>query len=593
MIAELVRRARDGDDSAYTELVRRFEDAVYATAYQAVLDAETARDIAQDTFVRAYEALGNLRDPAAFPGWLIRICRNLAATWLRRPERGWVSLDGLQVPVPDIAPTVASGDVVTRALSALPEANRLALSLYVVNGYTYDEVAELTGVRATTVRGRIQRAKRRLAAEVLSMVEHSLKSSAPEPEFTVETVRKSLDRARESAEGEQLVKARAAADEALEALSRLEGDDEECRRLRNEGLGLLRRATLFADEERWTEATRESLRLCEAQGDLKGVASHLAALSHHARNLTGAERQALLARSIDLYRDLGEAELLAEKLFFGGWHDVTRGEAEKGFRQWDEARSALEPLPYGPWHACFDATDEFLRLAAGRLDPSRKVFWGAQCSSLQTEGERLSSRGPRGGSTHTARRADDMARFEDGFGLLWWVRWLPWRGPEPGYEEELRTFSYTGNPTHTRVWVESDEATVETPAGRFDDCLLVRATVAESPDDHDTESQQRDLNRIWCGERWLWLARGVGPVAYRHERPDGVVAHAVLAGHECPEQRTEWMPLVTGARWAFTPADPPETFDAQVVVRLTHLSEDGTGYLATAMFGNLHDDQPA
>jgi len=593
MIADLVGRARDGDPEAYTELVRRFQDAVYATAYQAVLDPEAARDLAQDTFVRAYEALGSLRDPASFPGWVIRICRNLAASWLRRPDRAWVSIDGLHVPAPDIAPAIASDDLVSRALSALPEENRLALSLFAVNGYTYDEVAELTGVRTTTVKGRIHRAKRKLAAEVFGMVEESLKNKAPQPEFTVETVRRSLDRARELVQSQQLVRARAAADEVLETLPKLDVNEEERRKLREEGLGLVQRATLFADNERWAEATREALRLCDERGDLKGVADHLAALSHHARGITGPESTALLERAIDLYRELGEPELLAQKLFFVGWGDVARGEAERGFRQWEEARSALQPLPYGAWHACFDATDEFLRLAAGRLDPARHVTWGTGCDSLQTDGERLAFLGQPGYSTHTTRQADDMAKFESGFCLFGWLRWFPWRGPEPGYEEELPTFSFTGNPTHTRLWVEMDGATVETPAGRFADCLLVRATVAESPADHGTESQQRDLNRMWCGERWLWLARGVGPVAYRHEQADGVVVHPVLTHHECPEKKTEWVPLVAGARWEFAPADPPETFDAQVVVRLTHLLEDGTGYLATSMFGNLHDDQPS
>ena len=87
MIAKLVCRARDGDAEAYTALVRRFQDAVFATAYHTVLDFDAARDIAQDTFVRAYESLGRLHDSACFPGWVVRICRNLAVSWLRRPER--------------------------------------------------------------------------------------------------------------------------------------------------------------------------------------------------------------------------------------------------------------------------------------------------------------------------------------------------------------------------------------------------------------------------------------------------------------------------------------------------------------------------
>ncbi len=67
MIVDLVERARAGDAEAYTDLVRRFQDAVFATAHQKVLDFEAARDIAQEAFIRAYERLGPAR-ARSFPG---------------------------------------------------------------------------------------------------------------------------------------------------------------------------------------------------------------------------------------------------------------------------------------------------------------------------------------------------------------------------------------------------------------------------------------------------------------------------------------------------------------------------------------------
>jgi hypothetical protein len=73
--------------------------------------------------------------------------------------------------------------------------------------------------------------------------------------------------------------------------------------------------------------------------------------------------------------------------------------------------------------------------------------------------------------------------------------------PAVGHEEELDTFSYTGNPTRTRLWVGSDGDFVEVPAGRFEDCLLVRATVTESPLGEGAQSLQRATNRLRCGER--------------------------------------------------------------------------------------------
>ncbi len=69
----LVRAAQDGDKDAFGQVVRRFQDMAYASAYATVGDACLAQDIAQEAFLDAYLNLSKLRDPAAFPGWLRRI----------------------------------------------------------------------------------------------------------------------------------------------------------------------------------------------------------------------------------------------------------------------------------------------------------------------------------------------------------------------------------------------------------------------------------------------------------------------------------------------------------------------------------------
>jgi RNA polymerase sigma-70 factor (ECF subfamily) len=588
MIAELVSRARDGDAEAYTELVRRFQDAVYATAYQAVLDPEAARDLAQDTFVRAYEALGSLRDPASFPGWVIRICRNLAATWLRRPERAWVSLDGLHVPAPDIAPTVASDDFVARALSALPEENRLALSLFAVNGYTYDEVAELTGVPTTTVKGRIHRAKRKLAAEVFGMVEGSLKSSAPKEAFTLQTARRALDEARRLLRSEQLTEARSIAEDTLRELEAIRARDTEVQALRSDGQWIVRSAAFWADWDSRADAAREELRACEATESTDRVAELLDTLANWDRRLTETEKDALRAWHTHLLRRAGRRDEVGRALFYHGWRELERGNIEEGFARFDEARAALADLPYSSTHACLDAAQELRALSGGEFDVVRRALWGAGCALVRREGERLVYAG---GYAARARegRMEVIVKFEDALWMLRHVRWFPYTGPPVKHEEELDTHSQTENPTRTRVWIESDAASLTVPAGRFDNCLLMRATIAESPRDEGSESWQRNLNRIWLGERWVWFARGVGPVASRHERGDGFATHAVLSRFDCPERCDEWFPLVAGTRWEYVPADYPADFDALIVFRLTHLADDGNAYLATTQWGDRHE----
>src|SRR5215470_14292563 len=69
----LVRAAQDGDKEAFGQVVRRFQDMAYASAYATVGDAGLAQDIAQESFLDAYLNLAQLRDPAAFPGWFRRI----------------------------------------------------------------------------------------------------------------------------------------------------------------------------------------------------------------------------------------------------------------------------------------------------------------------------------------------------------------------------------------------------------------------------------------------------------------------------------------------------------------------------------------
>ncbi|MCE5238735.1 sigma-70 family RNA polymerase sigma factor [bacterium] len=588
MIADLVRRAQRGEAEAYTQLVRQFQDAVYATTYQVVLDAETARDLAQETFVRGYQGLGALRRPESFPAWIIRIARNLATDWLRRPERRWLPLEAAPLTETDPAAELATRDLVLRALSTLPAENRLALSLFLVNGYTYQEVARLTGAPLSTVKGRIERAKGKLAREVFAMVEDTLKSGAPDEQFTLETVRESLQQGRAAADAQDLATGRAVAETALETLAAHAARGAEADDLRVEALGLVVQSTHFADRERWCQAKRELVRLAEARGDEAAVTRHLYDLALWDRSLPEDEREQIAQRCLDALRHSGSHEPLVRVLYWRGWHFLIRGEPEQGFALLQEAREALVGVPYNEWHACLEASAEFERLAGEQLDVARRVVWGAGCNILRVEGERIVHPGQPGSSCHSGIPAEAAKFHEPFWGLVEQTDWFPYVGPQPGYVEEQSAFSYTPTPTHMRIWLEASTETISTPAGDFRDCLLMRVTRTESPLDAGVDSPQRRTNRIVCGEKWCWFARGVGPVAYRAERADGIVEHAVLSAFHCPESREEWMPLVVGTRWEYVPAEPGEDFDALMVEWLGHCSADGTWYQPHTQIGNRH-----
>ncbi|MFB3882216.1 MAG: sigma-70 family RNA polymerase sigma factor [Armatimonadota bacterium] len=192
--AQLVTATLGGDQAAFGELVARYKDAVFGVAFHRLGDFEEARDVAQEAFVKAYLNLPKLRDGAAFSHWLYRIADGTAVDALRR-RRGELSLDssdafeagtGRLQPAPGglkPAATPAAADAVVahqvrEALSQLTEADRLAVVLHYVNGYSHAEVAQFLGTTAGAVKTRVSRAKAKLREEMAEMVERKLKQDA-------------------------------------------------------------------------------------------------------------------------------------------------------------------------------------------------------------------------------------------------------------------------------------------------------------------------------------------------------------------------------------------------------------------------------
>lgn len=577
MITELVRQAQSGDAAAYTELVGKFQDAVFATAYQQVLDFEAARDLAQDTFIRAYERFSTLRDPDSFPGWVIRICRNLALNYVRRPEARWVSLDDLEPVTGDHTASIAAGDLAARALASLPEANRLALSLALVDGYTMPEIAALTGTSVTTVKGRIERAKRKLAEEVLPMLDETLKGNVPDDEFTLETVRKSLASARQALGRWDRPQAEQDALEALSGLQKVAEGTPGRSDLFPLSLQLLAGATVGGDRGRWREAMEDSISRAERYAETEQLAE-LLQLRSCDDDLPVGQRDASLAAAQQLYTGLGTAWRAAAALIARAQLRFERGEGRQGLQMLDRAREIVADVPYSSCDVR-PALDTWLELAA-LLDlpagaatlPGR--LWGMH--RWWVDGDHLRC-GPYWGS---ARGWDDpaAAAFAPGFKLLWWTRQL--RLPvEQWQAEEVLSTPGTRHPTTTRYWCEVEEAAVETAAGVFDRCRLLRASVSPHPDDGNAERMAGIVGEWFC-----WLARGVGAIQHRLEREDGAIEHTVLREFR-GEQSDDWVPLAPGTQWVYEAAAPPPGVDTRVTFRMTGVEWRGVRHMIYASAG--------
>ncbi|MER1967909.1 sigma-70 family RNA polymerase sigma factor [Castellaniella sp. GW247-6E4] len=165
-------RAGAGDTHAYAWLVGRHQAAVHRYLVRLTGAPDAARDLTQDTFLRAFQAIGTWRPEAKFRTWLFRIAHNLALDYLRRARqwRRFVPLDdGLEVPDP--APGPAARLEATRdaqrleaALAALPPAHREILLLREIEQMSYEDIARMLDLNLGTVRSRIARGRAALLA---------------------------------------------------------------------------------------------------------------------------------------------------------------------------------------------------------------------------------------------------------------------------------------------------------------------------------------------------------------------------------------------------------------------------------------------
>lgn len=172
----LVRRCREGDTEAFESLVRKYQDPVFSIAYRMVGDREEARDLAQESFIRAYEAIDSYNSKMPFRSWLYRICTNASIDLLRRRgkvrsvpvEAAVVNGDEqgragefrttleLAGPESDIPENVSVANEISGyvwdALGKLPENYRAVIILHHMEGISYTEIGDVLGVPRNTAK---------------------------------------------------------------------------------------------------------------------------------------------------------------------------------------------------------------------------------------------------------------------------------------------------------------------------------------------------------------------------------------------------------------------------------------------------------
>lgn len=174
---ELVRRAREGEPAAFAELARLHRERVYGVVFGFVRNHADAEDLAQETFLQAYRAIGGFRGGSSFYTWLYRIAVNLTMNHLKKMKREKGRRELLEATPPSAEARAAAspelrsqaleiGDRIALALEDIPLPFRAAFNLVVGQGLSHARAAEVLGCSENTVSWRMHKARKMLQARL-------------------------------------------------------------------------------------------------------------------------------------------------------------------------------------------------------------------------------------------------------------------------------------------------------------------------------------------------------------------------------------------------------------------------------------------
>jgi len=179
---DLVQRAKRGDIAAYDDLVRRYQERIYATVYHMTANHEDANDLAQETFIKGYQALKSFKGDSSFYTWVYRIAVNKTINFLKqRKNRTYLNLNDLDFNAehdPDLVALISDKtprrdaslselqEKLNAAMLKLSPVHRLVVTLHDVQGLSHEEIGKIMDCNIGTVRSRLFYARQQLQAHL-------------------------------------------------------------------------------------------------------------------------------------------------------------------------------------------------------------------------------------------------------------------------------------------------------------------------------------------------------------------------------------------------------------------------------------------
>jgi RNA polymerase sigma factor (sigma-70 family) len=163
---ELIHRCRGGDQEAHFKLYKLYSKAMYNVGYRITRSEEDAEDVLQEAFISAFRNLNNYRGESTFGSWIKRIVVNKAINLLKKRKLELVQegedFDApIEEPDEEYLPELSVAKV-KQCIEMLPDGYRSVLSLYLIEGYDHQEIAEIMGITESTSKSQLNRAKSKL-----------------------------------------------------------------------------------------------------------------------------------------------------------------------------------------------------------------------------------------------------------------------------------------------------------------------------------------------------------------------------------------------------------------------------------------------
>jgi RNA polymerase sigma-70 factor (ECF subfamily) len=199
--AELVNSAKSGNRKSFDQIVERYFGLVFAVAFSRLRHRESAEDLAQEVFLRAYLNLDKVQQSELIAGWLVRVTQNLAIDWIRQGNRKsklitMVPLDEMTTDIPntkekngrEVMMNLDQNKALQSALFRLPEDQREMVLLHYTEGYSHREIAKYLSVHPSTVGRQLRQAVKSMQSSIVSILQDTAPSFRPHRKVMLQTI---------------------------------------------------------------------------------------------------------------------------------------------------------------------------------------------------------------------------------------------------------------------------------------------------------------------------------------------------------------------------------------------------------------------